>query len=139
MIAGGFAALKRARRTVDPGVFLLQAEIAAHHTVGASETDWPAIAGLYDRLVARYPSPVVMLNRAVAIGEAYGPDRALESIAELGGDLDEYHGLHTARAHFLEAAGRVGEAVDEYRLALRLVDNDPERRFLASRVARLSP
>jgi RNA polymerase sigma-70 factor (ECF subfamily) len=129
--------LKRARRTVEPGIFLLQAEIAAHHTA-AAETDWQAIAGLYDRLAARYPSPVVMLNRAVAIGEAYGPDRALEAIGGLGGDLDGYHGLHTAQAHFLDAAGRPGEAADAYRRALELVDNDAERRFLASRLADLS-
>jgi RNA polymerase sigma-70 factor (ECF subfamily) len=138
MIARGFMALKRARRTFEPGVFLLQAEIAAHHTAGPAETDWQAIAGLYDRLVARYPSPVVMLNRAVAVGEAHGPDRALEAIGELVGALDSYHGLHTARAYFLDAAGRPDEAVDEYRRALDLVDNDAERRFLASRLADLS-
>ncbi|MEX1092942.1 MAG: RNA polymerase sigma factor [Acidimicrobiia bacterium] len=138
MTARGFVALRRARRTVEPGIFLLQAEIAAHHTAGPAETDWQAIAGLYDRLAARYPSPVVMLNRAVAIGEAYGPARALEAIGELGGDLDGYHGLHTARAHFLDVAGHPGEAADEYRRALDLVDNDAERRFLVSRLADLS-
>ncbi|MGF1616916.1 MAG: RNA polymerase sigma factor [Acidimicrobiia bacterium] len=138
MIARGFVALKRARRTVDPGNFLLQAEIAAHHIAGPAETDWQAIAGLYDRLSERHPSPVVMLNRAVAIGEAYGPGRALDAIEELGDDLDSYHGLHTARAHFLDAAGRPGEAADEYQRAFDLVDNDAERRFLASRLADLS-
>ena len=134
MIARGSVALNRARRTVEPGIFLLQAEIAAHHTAGPAETDWQAIAGLYDRLAARYPSPIVMLNRAVAIGEAYGSDRALEALAEVGGDLDSYHGLHTARAHFLNAAGRPGEAAEEYRRALDQVDNDAERRFLESRL-----
>ena len=138
MIARGLVALKRARRTVEPGIFLLQAEIAAHHTAGAAETDWQAIAGLYDRLAARYPSPVVLLNRAVAIGEAYGSDRALEAIGELGDDLDGYHGLHTARGHFLDVAGRPGEAAGEYRRALELVDNEAERRFLASRLASLA-
>ncbi len=136
-IASGFAALKQARRTVEPGVFLLQAEIAAHHTAGPAEADWKAIAGLYDRLAVKYPSPVVRLNRAVAIGEAYGPDRALAAISEVGGDLDGYHGLHTAMAYFLDAAGRRGEAADEYRRALDLVDNDAERRFLTSRLANL--
>lgn len=138
MIARGFIALRRARRTFEPGVFLLQAEIAAHHTAGPADKDWHAVAGLYDRLASAHPSPVVMLNRAVAIGEAYGPDRALEAIGELGDELDDYHGLHTARAHFLEAAGRAGEAADEYRRALELVDNDAERRFLESRLTDLS-
>ena len=138
MIARGFLSLKRARRTVEPGIFLLQAEIAAHHTAGPEETEWRSIAGLYDRLASRYPSPVVLLNRAVAIGEAYGPDQALEAIEELVEDLDGYHGLHTARAHFLDAAGRPGEAAAEYRLALDLVDNDAERRFIRSRLADLS-
>lgn len=138
MIASGFAALMRARRTVEPGIFLLQAEIAAHHTAGQEGTDWKAIAELYDRLAARLPSPVVRLNRAVAIGEAHGPDRALEAIEELGSDLDGYHGLHTARAHFLDEAGRPGEAAEEYRRALELVDNDAGRRFLASRLATLA-
>lgn len=137
MIARGFAALRRARRTVEPGIFLLQAEIAAHHTAGPAETDWQAIAGLYDRLAARYPSPVVMLNRAVAIGEAHGSEQALEAIGALAGDLDGYHGLHTARAYFFDAAGRPAEAAAEYRRALDLADNDAERRFLASRLADL--
>ncbi len=137
MISRGLAALKRARRTVEPGIFLLQAEIAAHHTAGPEQTDWHAVAGLYERLATRYPSPVVLLNRAVAVGEAYGPDRALEAIRELGSGLDGYRGLHTARAYFLDAAGRPGEAVGEYQRALALADNDAERRFLKGRIARL--
>lgn len=137
MIARGFVALRRARKTVEPGIFLLQAEIAAHHTAGPAETDWQAIAGLYDRLAARYPSPVVMLNRAVAIGEAHGSEQALEAIGALAEDLDGYHGLHTARAYFFDAAGRPAEAAAEYRRALDLADNDAERRFLASRLADL--
>jgi RNA polymerase sigma-70 factor (ECF subfamily) len=134
MIQRGFSALRRARNTTEPGIYLLQAEIAAHHTVDWVETDWRAIVDLYDKLVARHPSPVVRLNRAVAIGHAHGSVAALAVVESLAVDLDEYHGFHGTKAHFLAEVGRTAEAATAYRRALDLIGNDPGRRYLESRL-----
>ncbi|MEX1249536.1 MAG: RNA polymerase sigma factor [Acidimicrobiia bacterium] len=134
MIERGMAALRTARNITEPGFYLLQAEIAAHHTAGPAATDWKAIAGLYDRLISRHPSPVAKLNRAVAIGEAYGATAALDAVERLRDELDGYHAFHTARGHFLSRVGRVGGAAAEYRRAIELVENDAERRHLESRL-----
>ncbi len=121
-----------------PGPFALQAAIAALHCQAPSpeDTDWPQILRLYDLLVRLQPSPVVALNRAVAVAMADGPRPALaliDSLAEAG-DLDEYHLLHAARADLLRRAGAWEEAVISYERALALVTNDSERRFLERRL-----
>jgi RNA polymerase sigma-70 factor (ECF subfamily) len=137
MIERGFSALGRARRTIEPGVYLLQAEIAAHHTVDFVETDWRAIVGLYDRLVARHPSPVAHLNRAVAIGEAYGSAAALAVVESLQAVLDGYHAFHSTKGHFFAEVGRNQDAAASYRRALELIGNAPGRRYLESRLRTL--
>jgi RNA polymerase sigma-70 factor (ECF subfamily) len=124
-----------------PGPFALQAAIAALHcqAARAEDTDWPQIARLYDLLVQLQPSPVVALNRAVAIAMVDGPARGLALVEELAasGDLDSYHLLHAARADLLRRAGAHAEAISSYERALALVTNDGERRFLARRLHEL--
>jgi RNA polymerase sigma-70 factor (ECF subfamily) len=134
MIERGLSALRKARNTAEPGVYLLQAEIAAHHTVDSVDTDWRAIVGLYDKLVARYPSPVARLNRAVAIGQAQGSEAALAVVDSLHADLDGYHAFHSTKAHFLAEVGRTADSAAAYRRALGLIGNDPGRRYLESRL-----
>lgn len=134
MIERGFSALRKARNTPEPGIYLLQAEIAGHHAIGAVDTDWKAIVGLYDRLVAIHPSPVARLNRAVAFGQAHGPEAALEVVDSLRADLDGYHAFHSTEAHFLAEVGRMADSAIAYRRAFELVGNDPGRRYLESRL-----
>jgi len=121
-----------------PGAFALQAAIAALHcqAAHADETDWPQIVRLYDRLERLQPSPIVSLNRAVAIAMVDGPRAALTLIAALAdaGDLDGYHLLHAARADLLRRLGAPSEAAASYTRALALVTNDSERRFLERRL-----
>ena len=119
------------------GPFALQAAIAALHcqAARAEDTDWPQIVGLYDLLERLQPSPIVSLNRAVAVAMVDGPRAALALIDEIaaGGDLDGYHLLHAARADFLRRLGSP-EAAKSYERALALVTNDSERRFLERRL-----
>jgi RNA polymerase sigma-70 factor (ECF subfamily) len=120
-----------------PGPFALQAAIAALHcqAVRAEDTDWPQILRLYDQLERLQPSPIVSLNRAVAVAMAHGPQPALAIIDELAaGDLEDYHLLHAARADLLRRLGYAEEASNSYRRALALVTNDSERRFLERRL-----
>lgn len=121
-----------------PGPFALEAAIAAEHckAVRADNTDWPRIVKLYDFLQQLLPSPVVALNRAVAIAMAHGPKTGLAIIDELAasGELDEYHLLHAARADMLRRLGSNTEAAESYELALSLASNDSERRFLERRL-----
>jgi len=121
-----------------PGPFALQAAIAALHcqAARAEDTDWPQIVRLYDRLERVQPSPIVSLNRAVAIAMVDGPQPALALIDRLAadGDLDGYHLLHAARADLLRRAGEPSEAAKSYTRALALVTNDSERRFLERRL-----
>ena len=120
------------------GPFALQAAIAAVHCQArrAEDTDWPQIVRLYDRLEELQPSPVVSLNRAVAVAMSEGPQRGLELIDELSesGDLDEYHLLHAARADLLRRLGANAEAAVSYTRALALATNESERRFLERRL-----
>lgn len=122
----------------EPGSFSLQAAIAAEHcrAMSAEETDWPAIVRLYDLLERTGPSPIVSLNRAVAVAMADGPQPGLALIDALAasGDLDGYHLLHAARADLLRRLGSGVEAGKSYRRALELVTNDSERRFLERRM-----
>jgi RNA polymerase sigma-70 factor (ECF subfamily) len=126
-----------------PGRFALQAAIAALHcqAARAEDTDWPQIVALYDLLERAQPSPVVSLNRAVAVAMANGPDPALALIDSLtaAGDLDNYHLLHATRADLLRRIGSREEAEKSYQRALALVTNDSERRFLERRLREVQP
>jgi len=121
-----------------PGPFALEAAIAAEHckAARAEDTNWEEIVKLYDLLAELMPSPIVSLNRAVAVAMARSPQPALELIDELAasGELDEYHLLHAARADMLRRLGSNDEAAESYETALRLATNDSERRFLERRL-----
>jgi RNA polymerase sigma-70 factor (ECF subfamily) len=121
-----------------PGPFTLQAAIAAVHCRGArpEDTDWPEVVKLYDHLERVQPSPIVSLNRAVAVAMAEGPRVGLALIDALAAtnDLNDYHLLHAARADLLRRAGSHEEAAKSYRKALALVTNDSERRYLQRRL-----
>jgi RNA polymerase sigma-70 factor (ECF subfamily) len=126
-----------------PGPFALQAAIAALHCQAerAEETDWAQIVRLYDLLESLLPSPIISLNRAVAVAMADGPGAALALIDRLteAGDLDEYHLLHAARADLLRRVGASADAAKSYARALELVTNDSERRFLERRLREVRP
>ncbi|HJT35727.1 MAG TPA: RNA polymerase sigma factor [Pirellulales bacterium] len=121
-----------------PGPFALQAAIAALHCQAErpEETDWPQILQLYDLLQRVQPSPIVSLNRAVAVAMAEGPQAALAIIDDLAanGHLEDYHLLHAARADLLRRQGSSTEAAISYARALELVTNDSERRYLQRRL-----
>ena len=120
-----------------PGPYSLQAAIAALHASAprASDTDWRQIARLFDELARRKPSPIVALNRAVAIAMWQGPEAGLPLIEQLAGELTGYHLWHAAKADLLRRLGRHREAAAAYRDALAHVGSAPERRFLESRLA----
>ena len=126
-------------RTGRVGRYALQAAIASLHALAPSsaQTDWRQVVGLYDRLLAEWPSPVVELNRAVAVSMVDGPEAALEVVALLATDdrLAGYHYLPAVRADLLRRLDRRTEAAAEYRAALELVDNEAEREFLENRLA----
>lgn len=121
------------------GPFAIQAAIAAVHCRAtiAEETNWKEIVSLYDLLARVQPSPIVSLNRAVAVAMAEGPEAALEIIEALAADgkLDDYHLLHAARADLLRRLQSYDKAEQSYARALELVTNDSERRFLEGRLA----
>jgi RNA polymerase sigma-70 factor, ECF subfamily len=121
-----------------PGPIALQAAIAAEHCRAASsgDTDWAAIVRLYDQLERVQPSPIVSLNRAVAVAMASGPRAGLEAIDALAAadHLNDYHLFHAARADLLRRLGLRDEAAKNYEQALTLVANDSERRFLERRL-----
>jgi RNA polymerase sigma-70 factor, ECF subfamily len=131
-IEEGRRVLERAARLRRVGPYQLQAAIAAVHSEGS--TDWAAIAGLYGRLAEIAPSPIVELNRAVAVAMASGADEGLDLIARIEG-LDDYHLLHAARADLLRRLGRDAEAAGAYRRALALAPNLVERDFLERRLS----
>jgi RNA polymerase sigma-70 factor (ECF subfamily) len=114
------------------GPYQLQAAIASAHA--GETTDWDAIARLYEELGRLSPSPIVELNRAVAVAMASGAAAGLDVIAQIEG-LDDYHLLHAARADLLRRLGRRGEAAGAYRRALALAPNPVERDFLERRLA----
>ncbi len=123
-------------RRPDPGPYALQAAIAALHASApaAADTDWAQIAALFDELLRRRPSPVIALNRAVAIAMARGADVALPLVDALAGELSSYHLWHAARADLLRRLGRLDDAAAAYREALALAGSEPERRFLQRRI-----
>lgn len=120
----------------EPGPFALQAAIAAEHckAARAEDTDWRRIVRLYDLLELLQPSPIVSLNRAVAVAMASGPAAALTLIDSLVSELNDYHLLHAARADLLRRMGSKKEAAQSYERALGLVTNESERRFLERRL-----
>jgi RNA polymerase sigma-70 factor (ECF subfamily) len=130
LIQEGQAIVRRCLRRNQPGAYQLQAAINAVHADAASveETDWSQIVALYDQLLAVAPTPVVALNRAIAIGEVQGPAAALALVDEL--DLDNYHPFHATRADLLRRLGRNGEAAAAYRRAAAMAPTDAERDFL---------
>jgi RNA polymerase sigma-70 factor (ECF subfamily) len=138
-IAEGAALVERALRMGRVGPYQLQAAIAAVHDEAptAAETDWPQILGLYDLLARIAPSPVVELNRAVALAEVAGPAAGLAAVDALAGEpaLGDYRFFHATRADFLRRLGRWPEAADAYRRALELAPNTAERGFLEGRLA----
>ncbi len=133
-IAAGRALLDRALALRGTGPYVVQAAIASLHADDAP--DWPEIAALYGELARQTGSPVVELNRAVAVAEAEGLEAGLAAIDELHG-LDGYHYLHAARADLLRRLGRADEARAAYRRALELVHSDVERRFLERQLERV--
>ena len=132
-IAAGRNALDRALALRGRGPYVLQAAIASLHA--EEPHDWPQIAALYGELSRLTGSPVVELNRAVAVAETEGPEAGL-AIAD-GLELDEYHYLHSTRGELLRRLGRTAEARDAYRRALALVHDEAERRLLERRLAAL--
>ncbi len=137
MIAEGAGLVEVAlrRSAGNPGVYALQAAIAACHATSPSHdaTDWAEIDRLYRHLEVRHPSPVVRLNRAVAVAEVDGPSAALAVVDQLEG-LDRYHLWHATRADFLVRLDRRDEAGDAFRAALACQPSEPERRFLQRRL-----
>src|SRR5262249_31117213 len=129
---------RRCLRRNQPGPYQIQAAINAVHSDAptAAGTDWVQIVQLYDQLMAIAPSPVVELNRAVAIAEVSGPAAGLELVDALA--LDRFYLFHAIRADLLARLGRTDEAGAAYDEALALADNVAERRFLESARARLS-
>jgi RNA polymerase sigma-70 factor (ECF subfamily) len=140
-IREGSALVQRAIETRDFGAYTLQAAISAVHAEAKSsaETDWAQIAALYDLLARASASPVVDLNRAVAIAMRDGPAAGLPLIDELlkKGELNGYHLAHAARADLCRRLGLKEEARKSYRTALELSKQEPERRFLDKRLKEL--
>ncbi|MCV9943545.1 RNA polymerase sigma factor [Rhizobium sp. WYCCWR 11279] len=141
-IAEGLALLAAAMEAGEIGTYTLQAAIAAEHAKApaAEETDWRRIAFYYDLLLAAQPSPIVELNRAVAIAMAEGPAKGLELVDGILGrrELQAYHLAHSARADFLRRLGRRQEAIAAYETALSLCRQEPEQAFLRKRISELA-
>ncbi len=135
-VAAGRAALDRALALRGRGPYVLQAAIASLHA--AEPRDWEQIAALYAELARLTDSPVVELNRAVAIAEAYGPAAGLALVERIDG-LDSYRYLHSARGELLARIGREAEARAAFERALELIDEEPERRLIARKLRDLSP
>ena len=140
-IAEGVALLEKALKSQRFGSYTLQAAIAAVHAEAESSaaTDWPQIVSLYDRLLRIQPSPVVQLNRAVAIAMRDGPEAGLTLIDVLleHGELANYYLAHSARADLYRRLGRTSEARSSYEKALALTQQEPERQFLQERIRQL--
>lgn len=143
-IAQGRVLVLEALRGGSPGRFVIQAAIAALHAEAPrfADTDWGQVVDLYDLLLVAWPSPVVALNRIVAVGFRSGPEAGLAELdefeAEAGRALSTYHYLPAARADFQRRLGRDLAAAASYRRALALVENDVERAFLEGRLASVS-
>ena len=141
-IAEGVALVQRALSMRQVGPYTIQAAIAAAHAQAstAAMTDWAQIVGLYTLLLQAEPSPVIELNRAVAVAMRDGPSAGLELVDAIlkRGDLDTYHLAHAARADLYRRLGRTKEARISYERALSLTQQEPERRFLGRRLSELN-
>jgi RNA polymerase sigma-70 factor (ECF subfamily) len=130
LIEEGQAIVRRCLRRDQPGPYQIQAAINAVHAdaAAAAQTDWAQIVALYDQLLAVAPTPVVALNRAIAIGEVQSPATALALVDQL--DLDNYYPFHATRADLLRRLGRESEAAAAYKRAADMAPTDAERDFL---------
>jgi RNA polymerase sigma-70 factor (ECF subfamily) len=141
-IAEGRSYVERALSSQQFGAYTLQAAISATHAAAASPaaTDWAQIVGWYDVLLGVVPSPIVELNRAVAVAMRDGPAAGLALIDAIlsRGELSAYHLAHAARADLCRRLGRTADAEAAYRQALSLARQEPERRFLERRLAELN-
>jgi RNA polymerase sigma-70 factor (ECF subfamily) len=140
-IAEGVALVENALKTQRFGAYTVQAAIAAVHAeaLTAAATDWRQIVALYDRLLQIHPSPIVQLNRAVAVAECEGPEAGLAQIDAVleQGELANYYLAHSARADLYRRLGRTAEARSAYEKALSLTQQEPERQFLQERIRQL--
>jgi RNA polymerase sigma-70 factor (ECF subfamily) len=135
LIAEGHDLVRRCLRRNRPGPYQIQAAINAVHTDGEA-TDWAQVLALYDQLLVLAPTPIVELNRAVAVAEVHGPAMALAALADI--DLPGYHRLPATRAELLARLGRDAAAAAAYDQAIALATNETERAFLRTRVSRLA-
>jgi RNA polymerase sigma-70 factor (ECF subfamily) len=140
MIAEGHAIVRACIRRGQPGPFQFQAAIQAVHCDAESfeATDWPQIVALYDHLFSVMPTPVVALNRAIAIGETEGPSAALTALDAIAPDLDNYHLMHAARATMLRRLGQRKAAKAAFEHAAQLAAKEADRRFLAQQIEELA-
>ena len=140
LIAEGHAIVRRCIRRDQPGPFQLQAAIQAVHCAARTfeATDWPQIVTLYDHLFSIMPTPVVALNRAIALGETEGPGPALAALDTVAHELDHYHLLHAARGTLLRRLGQRGAAKVAFERAAHLAATDAERRFLSQQIEALA-
>ncbi len=141
-IAEGSALVQRALATRQLGPYILQAAIAAEHAQApnADDTNWSQIVAWYDLLLQAHPSPVVELNRAVAVAMNDGPEAGLALIDGIlaKGELTDYHLVHSARADLCRRLGRIEEARVSYQKALARTQQEPERRFYQKRLNELA-
>jgi RNA polymerase sigma-70 factor (ECF subfamily) len=130
LIDEGQTIVRKCLRRNQPGPYQLQAAINAVHADAATaeRTDWTQIVALYGQLLAASPTPVVALNRAIAIAEIHGPAAALDLVDKL--DLDGYYAYHATRADLLRRIGRTGEAAGAYQRAAAMAPTEAERDFL---------
>jgi RNA polymerase sigma-70 factor (ECF subfamily) len=140
MIEEGHAIVRACVRRGQPGPFQLQAAIQAVHCAADSfeATDWPQIVALYDHLFSVMPTPVVALNRAIAVAEVEGPGAALTILDAIAPDLDNYHLLHAARGTMLRRLGHRDAARAAFERAAQLAATEADRRFLAQQVEELA-
>ena len=140
MIEEGHAIVRECLRRDQPGPFQIQASIQAVHCNADSfeATDWNQIVGLYDHLYSIMPTPVIALNRAIAVGEVDGPDTALAALDDIGLALDDYHLMHATRGTVLRQLGQRDAARAAFERAAQLATNDVDRRFLALQIDRLA-
>ena len=132
----GLKLVQRCLRHDQPGPYQIQAAIGAAHSIAASseETNWSQIVALYDRLLTIQPTPVVALNRAVAVAEVAGPAAALQLVDALAGPLDRFYLFHSIRADLLRRLGRNEQAAMSYKGAIERCENQAEREFLTRRL-----
>jgi RNA polymerase sigma-70 factor (ECF subfamily) len=141
LIAEGVSLVRAAFSSPEIGPYAVQAAIASVHAEAptAADTDWNEIVGLYDLLLRATPSPIIALNRSVAVAMRDGPEVGLTELDRLlaNGELDKYQLAHAARADFCRRLGRHQEARVSYQRAIKLTQQEPARRFLEKRLAAL--